>query len=123
MEFFLFLLIKHVIVDLGMQSQLQNINKKYYFGNGHIHYIQHGLGTLVVCFLFLPVVPALLCSLADYIIHWQIDYLKHLVNRVFKIENRSTAWWWVNTIDQCLHFITYYYLVTYFSAMSFLIFY
>ena len=73
MDLLLLLLIKHAIVDLGIQSQLQNINKDKYFGNGHIHYLQHGLGTLIVAGLFLQVYPAILCALLDYIIHWQID--------------------------------------------------
>ena len=123
MDFFLMLIIKHAIVDLGIQSQLNNIRKEYYLGNGHVHYIQHGIGTLVVAALFLPVIPAILCAIADYVIHWHIDYSKYKVNKFFNIESRTTAWWWVNTMDQCLHFFTYYYLITYFSAMSLWIFY
>ena len=117
MDFFLLLLIKHAIVDLGIQSQLENINKDKYFGNGHIHYIHHGLATLIIAALFLQVFPAILCALIDYIIHWQIDYGKHKVNKLFKIENSTSAWWWTNVIDQCLHFITYYCLAKYINVL------
>lgn len=121
MDFLLLLLIKHAVIDLGVQSQLQNIDKSGYFGNGHIHYMHHGIGTLIVAGLFLPVVPAILCAFLDYFIHWQIDYGKHKINSVFNIVPRSTGWWWTNVIDQCFHFITYYFLVIYFSALSFLV--
>lgn len=113
------LLIKHAIVDMGIQSQLQSIDKSCYLGNGHIHYMHHGISTLVVAGLFIPAIPALLCALLDYFIHWQIDYSKHKVNNYFKINPRSIAWWWTNVIDQILHFVTYYVLVIYFSALSF----
>lgn len=119
MEFFLMLLIKHAIADLGIQAQLQNINKSNYFGNGHIHYLHHGLGTLVMAGLCLPAIPAILCAIIDYIIHWHIDYTKHKVNKKLNIESRSRAWWWTNVMDQILHFTTYYYLAIYFSALSF----
>ena len=119
MDFFLLLLIKHALVDLGIQSQLKGINKSNYFGNGHVHYIHHGIGTIVVAGLFLPAVPAIFCAIVDYLIHWHIDFTKHKVNKILKIESRTRAWWWTNVMDQILHFTTYYYIVIYFSAMSF----
>ena len=33
--------------------------------------------------LFLQIVPAILCAVLDYIIHWHIDYSKHKVNKLF----------------------------------------
>lgn len=111
MEFLLMLLLKHAIVDLGVQSQLTNIDKSRYLGNGHIHYMHHGVSTLVVAALFLPVIPAILCACIDYFVHWQIDYSKHKMNNFFRISPGSTAWWYINSIDQCLHFLTYYFLV------------
>jgi hypothetical protein len=119
MEFLLLLLIKHAIIDLGVQSQLHGINKSNYFGNAHEHYLHHGISTLVIAGLCLPAVPAILCAIIDYFIHWQIDYAKHKVNNYLKIAPRSIAWWWTNVIDQCLHFLTYYFLVIYFNALSF----
>ena len=116
------LLFKHAIVELGIQAQLQNIDKTNYLGNGHLHYLHHGIGTLVVAGLFLPANLAVCCALFDYIIHWHIDYLKTKINKVLDIENRTPTWWWTNVIDQCLHFSTYYFMAIYFSAMSFLIF-
>ena len=122
MDFLILLLIKHAIVDLGVQSQLTNIDKSRYFGNGHEHYMHHGLGTLIVAGLFLPAVPVILCAFIDYFIHWQIDYCKHTANNLLNVQARSTMWWYTNVIDQSLHFITYYLLVKYSNALSFLIF-
>ena len=121
MDFFLLLLIKHAIVDLGIQSQLKNINKEKYFGNGHIHYVHHGLATLIIAALFLQVIPALICAFLDYVIHWHIDYGKHKINKIFKIKSRTTAWWWTNVTDQCLHFLTYYCLAKYINVLFFLL--
>ena len=119
MEFFLLLLFKHAIVDLGMQSQLQGIDKGKYFGNGHIHYAQHGIATFILCAIWLPVVPTIICTIIDYIFHWHIDYSKYKLNNLFKLEYRSKGWWYLNVLDQCCHFITYYWIVIFFSALSF----
>ena len=122
MEFLLLLLIKHAIIDLGVQSQLRNINKSRYLGNAHEHYLHHGMSTLVISGLFVPAIPAILCAIIDYFIHWQIDYCKHKINNYFNIAPGSITWWWINVLDQCLHFVTYYFLAIYFNALSFLIF-
>lgn len=119
MEFFLLLLIKHAIVDLGVQSQLTGIDKSRYFGNGHEHYLHHGMATLIVAALCLPIIPAIIIVIFDYIIHWHIDYTKHKFNRLCRIESRTPAWWWTNVIDQCLHFSTYYFIAMYASALSY----
>lgn len=119
MEFFLLLLFKHAIVDLGMQSQLVGINKGKYFGNGHIHYAHHGIGTFILCAIWLPVFPTIICAIIDYILHWQIDYCKHKLNNKFNLEYRSKSWWYLNVVDQCCHFVSYYWIVIYFSALSF----
>jgi len=120
MDFLFLLLIKHAIVDLGMQTHLVDINKSKYLGNGHIHYMQHGIGTIVIAGLFLPAASVFLCVLVDYVLHWHIDFSKHRINRFFNIEARTAKWWWGNTIDQCLHFTTYYWIVVYFSEKSLL---
>lgn len=107
MELFFALLIKHAIVDLGMQSRLE-INKKVYFGNSQQHYVEHGLATIVVCMLFMNPTLALFCGVADYIIHWHVDYGKHQINARFGIKSQTQRWWWSNVLDQSLHYATYY---------------
>ena len=111
MSFFLALLIKHAFIDLAVQAYLKDIDKKSYFSNAHIHYLQHGTETLVVAIFFLPYDLALLCGLIDYIAHWHIDFGKHRINTAFNIKTRSKSWWWTNAIDAALHFLTYYIIV------------
>jgi len=40
------LLIKHAFADLFLQTLHSNTDKTKYFGNGHRHYAEHGVGTL-----------------------------------------------------------------------------
>lgn len=115
MIFLYALLIKHVIVDLGLQSYLINQKKFPYFGSGHLHYAQHGVATAFVCLWFIPEI-AIFVGILDYLIHWHIDFGKHRFNNFFKITARSKAWWWTNVVDQILHFTTYLVFVLLFSV-------
>lgn len=101
------LIVKHVIVDLGLQSYLTGQTKYPYFSNGHVHYVQHGVTTAGVSVFFLPFELALLVGVFDYLIHWHIDFGKHRFNTYFGIVARTNAWWWTNVVDQILHFSTY----------------
>ena len=111
MTFLYLLLVKHIIVDLALQTHLGKRNKFDYFGNGHVHYLQHGAATFAVALCFLDVQTALLVSVFDYVAHWHIDWGKHHLNDLLKIAPRSLSWWWTNTLDQILHFTTYYVIV------------
>ena len=111
MDFLFVLIIKHMIIDLGMQQYLGPRDKHIWLGNGHRHYAEHALGTAVVASVFLNPVHALVCAAMDYVVHWHIDWAKHHCNRYFKIEVRDERWWWTNVLDQCAHFTTYYVLV------------
>ena len=109
------LLVKHVIVDLGLQSYLQNQNKYPYIGSGHMHYIQHGVATGLVSLFFIPEL-AIFVGMLDYLLHWHIDFSKHRFNAFFKIQSRTKVWWWINVVDQILHFTTYLAFALLFSA-------
>ncbi len=109
MEFFLVLMLKHFIVDLGTQQYIGPSNKHEYLGDGHRHYFEHGIVTAFVALYFVPEI-AVVIALLDYIIHWHIDWGKHHLNRFFNIEAKTPPWWWTNVLDQCLHVLTYYFL-------------
>ncbi len=113
--FLLALLFKHAVADLALQNYLTGINKLDYWGNGHKHYIHHGLLTFIVSLLFVDVSLAIVIAIVDYVAHWHIDFFKHQVCRVFKVQGKSRAWWWITSIDQILHYSTYYFLVSYFA--------
>jgi len=110
MEFFLVLMIKHFIVDLGVQQYIGPSNKHKWLGDGHTHYFHHGLSTMFIALWFVPEI-AVVIGLLDYVIHWHIDWGKHHLNRLISCKPQSEAWWWTNVLDQCLHVLTYYALV------------
>ena len=110
MALFGLLMIKHFIVDLGLQQYIGPSDKHRYFSSmAHYHYAQHGLATLLVCLVVvLPVEIAILIGVVDYIIHWHVDYGKHQLNARFGIKSQTQRWWWSNVLDQSLHYATYY---------------
>ena len=112
---FFLLLVKHAIVDLGLQSQLlwgRADEKNNYLG-GHQHYLHHALGTFLVFICFLDLHMTLLLTVLDYVAHWHIDFTKHRINGYFNLTRKDIAWWWTTVIDQLLHFSTYFLLILY----------
>ena len=110
MEFFLVLMLKHFIVDLGMQQYLGPRQKQQYLGDGHRHYLEHAVVTALIALWFVPKL-AIPLAVLDYVLHWHIDWGKHHLNRFLKCDTRSVTWWWTNVLDQCLHTLTYYLMV------------
>ena len=109
MELFGLLMVKHFVVDLGLQQYIGPSNKHRYFSLlAHYHYLQHGAATFLVCCLLLPVDLALLIGLVDYFIHWRIDYTKHHLNNFLNAKPQTKIWWWTNVLDQSLHTATYW---------------
>ena len=107
MDFFLVLMIKHFVVDLGFQQYMGTRQKQQYFGNGHRHYLEHGIATAFIALWFAPEI-AVLIGLLDYVLHWHIDWGKHHLNRLLKLETRSVGWWWTTVVDQCAHTVCYW---------------
>ena len=107
------LLVKHAIADLYLQTLHLNTDKTKYLGNGHKHYIEHGLGTLLVCLFFVSPFLALVASLLDYLIHWHIDYLKTLYVQKKHVDRDSSQFFRIQTFDQIAHYLTYFALVYY----------
>jgi len=107
------LLIKHAICDLGLQSQLlwgRAYEKNNYFG-GHQHYLHHSSLTFAIVLVFLDWQTALILGIADHLLHWHIDYSKHQLNKFLACDRSMKIWWWTATLDQVLHFLTYYIMV------------
>ena len=110
---FLFLLFKHCIVDLYLQSLIYYKTKKsdYLSLSAHQHYIQHGIGTAIVLVFFISWPIAIIFGLADYIAHWNIDYCKSRTQKYFGVKAPSKGYWFLSSIDQALHYFTYYIIV------------
>jgi len=115
---FLFLLIfKHAIVDVGLQRHL-GVQKKHQWlsPKAQIHYLSHGAGTFIVLVTLDPVL-ALIAGLCDWIAHWHIDFTKTNINNKYELNNADYAYWWLLTIDQLLHYTTYF-LIIYFIFLN-----
>ena len=110
---FFLLIVKHTIVDLGLQSQLlwgRASEKGNYFG-GHQHYLHHSVGSFLVFICFTDLHMTCVLSIIDYLAHWHIDFTKHNVNRYLNVSRKDIMWWWTTVTDQLLHFLTYFLLV------------
>ena len=114
LELFVLLSIKHAVADLMLQSLKYNPGSKkksQYPLGGQWHYLDHSALTFCVFIFFVPWPIALLAAFIDHIFHWHIDYAKQRYIEWKKVTIRSTAYWNAATIDQIMHFITYYILV------------
>jgi len=108
---FAFLLtVKHTVCDLALQ-RLYPANKTFYFDqNAHTHYFHHGLASFLVGLMFSPYY-AVAIGLLDYLIHWHVDYWKTLVKVRYNLSEKDHKFWILQTVDQSLHFLTYYLFV------------
>ena len=105
---FAFLLtIKHTVCDLALQ-RLFPADKKFYFNPpAHTHYFHHGLGSFLVGLMF-GVPFAVAIGVIDYFAHWQIDYAKTVIRDKYNMQPEEDRYWVLQTVDQALHFFTYY---------------
>jgi len=107
-----FLLLKHAVVDIGIQRhQGQLFKADYRSKRAHYHYIPHGIGTFLAFILFMGPVTAIVAGILDWLAHWHIDFAKSRAVKHLKIKPQSDQWWWLTTVDQMLHYTTYYLLV------------
>jgi len=112
-EIFLFLMIKHAIVDLGFQPLGLGSSKKYYFGwPAHKqHYVPHGLLTVLVMASYTHINVAVALGILDYILHWHTDFTKTKIRNYFEWTSKDRQFWILNAVDQILHFTGYYIIV------------
>ena len=103
--------LKHFICDGPLQT-LGMVQAKSYYGRplGVLHAAIHGVGTLVV-FLLAGTGSALLLALADFVIHYHIDFAKENVVKKMGWTTSTGPFWWALSADQGLHQLTYLALV------------
>jgi hypothetical protein len=115
--FILFLLagfqIKHFICDGPLQT-LGMVLAKSHYGRplGLLHAAIHGAGTLVV-FLLAGIAAAPVLALADFVIHYHVDFSKENVVKAMGWNPSKGPFWWALSADQGLHQLTYLGLVWY----------
>jgi hypothetical protein len=101
--------IKHAICDGPLQT-LRMVQEKGIYGRpwGLVHSGLHGLGRLIVFLIFgLGFLPALLLSVAEMVVHYQIDFVKESLVRRHHWKQDNAFFWWALMGDQLLHHLTY----------------
>ena len=113
---FLFFLVKHTICDLMLQGTWRlRANKTPYIRSprAHGHYLVHGVGTVLLLLWFCNPYIALCVGIVDYIAHWHIDWFKSNFIEWSGWRFPTPGFWWLQALDQTLHFVTYYIFTVY----------
>ena len=103
--------VKHFLCDYPLQAFPYMYRNKGNIGHpgGYLHAGIHGIGTFLVCsFLSGTYYNLLLISMADAVIHFNIDYCKkNLVDYLTLSPIKHESFWIVLGFDQLLHQLTY----------------
>ena len=95
------------LCDLALHRLFPSVNKFYFDPPAHIHYFHHGLGSFLVGLMFgWPF--GLLIGVIDYFVHWHVDYIKTIIRDHYNMQPTEDRYWVLQTVDQALHFFTYY---------------
>ena len=111
--------LKHFVFDFVFQSDWQVRNKgRYGHPGGLVHAGLHGLGTLGVMMVAVSATPlapllALQVALADYVIHYHVDFLKARLSRRLRLTPDRHGFWIALGADQAAHHATYLGLVAF----------
>ena len=112
--FLFLLLIKHSICDLALQSRFvnqQGDKKNLTDLKGYLHAGDHAIGTFVVALLFAGILPALGIAIADFVLHFIIDYTKRRYTLAKSIKQSNSKFWVIQSIDQIAHYSCYFVFV------------
>ncbi|GAB4232488.1 MAG: hypothetical protein Kow0032_15220 [Methyloligellaceae bacterium] len=102
--------VKHAIADFFLQTPYQYLNKGRY---GHPGGLLHaGIHAVLSAPVFLVLAPATLLAglsllLAEFVIHYHIDWLKEKANRRHAWQPDSAWFWRALGLDQLAHSLTY----------------
>ena len=110
------LFIKHFICDFPLQVfPWMYRNKGTYLHLGGItHAAIHGMGTVLALAAFTSMSLVFYCALADFFVHYHIDWAKMTINKRYNLQpNNSERFWLLLGFDQLLHHLTYFALVYY----------
>ena len=105
------LLVKHSICDLALQSRFvneQGDKKNLTDLKGYLHAGDHAIGTFIVALLFVGILPALSIAIADFVLHFIIDYAKRRYTLAKNIKQSNSKFWYIQSIDQIAHYSCYF---------------
>jgi Protein of unknown function (DUF3307) len=101
--------LKHFICDGPLQTKAM-VDGKSVYGNatGVLHSVLHAIGTAVV-FLATGYGLKLAASmaLADFVIHYHVDWSKENIVKRAGWTTQNPQFWWALSADQMLHQFTY----------------
>jgi hypothetical protein len=103
--------LKHFVCDGPLQT-LGMVLAKSHYGRplGILHSAVHGVGTLIVL-LLAGTGSAIVLALADFVIHYHVDFTKENVVKQMGWNTSNGPFWWALSADQGLHQLTYLALV------------
>ena len=112
---FFFLMVKHTICDLMLQGSLRFRADKvpYFSSKAQWHYIDHGIGCFLALVCFCNPIIAMYIAILDYLLHWHIDWGKSNIIKIFEVPFPNPVFWFLQALDQALHFACYYYFVSF----------
>ena len=125
---FIFLQLKHFIIDFPLQGPYQYLNKGAYgHPGGLLHSVLHGVGTFIVFFILYEWIiisfwAYLLMGIvvSEIFLHYHIDWAKMNINKMMSWGPTTTEqFWWLLGFDQLLHQWTYIAIVYAFYAYPF----
>jgi hypothetical protein len=100
---------KHFLCDGLLQTRAMVDSKsRYPEPLGLLHAAIHGIGTMIVCAIMQLGWPLMLIlGLADFVIHYAIDWAKENIVKHQGWNSTSTYYWWGLATDQYLHHLTH----------------
>jgi hypothetical protein len=102
------LFVKHFIVDFYLQTNEHVANKGLYgVWKGIEHSLQHGIATAVILVFFVSWPFAILLAIADFVIHYHVDWAKININRSRHLTPSDQQFWFWLGLDQLAHSLTY----------------
>lgn len=108
---------KHLIFDFICQGPYQYLNKGTYgHPGGLLHAGLQAAGTVVSLMFFpqLSFTTVVVVAVAEFVIHYHIDWAKMNLNKVWNLQpTNSEQFWWLLGFDQYLHYMTYTGMVAY----------
>lgn len=101
--------IKHMFADYYLQTPKMLSGRGEYFHLGRAqHAAVHVAGSVIVLAAFgAPVLFILTVGLLEWVIHFNIDFLKASYSDKKQLEPTQAAFWRATGLDQCLHNLTY----------------
>ena len=100
---------KHVLADYVLQNDYI-LNNRHRFGHpgGLLHAGIHVVGTFIVLLaLSVPAALVVKICIAEFVVHYLIDWTKDTLNRAWNAAPDQQLFWALAGVDQALHQLTY----------------